>query len=68
MNRPSAKTLSLRCHGSGYLICRCMGDGCCCDFHGSVECPGCTDCEWTDEELEEYWLAQEEIYGREDAE
>lgn len=63
MNGFDSRTLAKRCYGTGYLECSCMGDGCCCDFHGSAECFGCPDCEWDDEEREEYRNLQEEVYG-----
>lgn len=47
--------LDLRCHGTGTLDCRCMGDGCCCGFHGSTECLGCPDCEWDDDGEDVFW-------------
>jgi hypothetical protein len=43
------------------LICRCMGDGCCCGFHGYAECYGCPDCEWDDNDPDAYtWDLDEE--------
>jgi hypothetical protein len=33
------------CGGSGELHCECGGDLCVCHHHGSIECPGCADCE-----------------------
>ena len=53
--RPDPKYLTTRCHGQGFLICRCMGDGCCCEYGGSVECPGCPDCEWSDDDRDEIY-------------
>lgn len=44
--------LSSRCGGTGYLTCRCMGDGCCCGFHSYAECYGCPDCEGSDDDYD----------------
>ena len=33
------------CYGTGELDCHCGGDLCVCHNHGTVECPGCPDCE-----------------------
>ncbi len=52
--------LASRCCGSGYLECRCMGDGCCCGFHGYAECYGCPDCEWDGDDADAYWGEEEE--------
>jgi hypothetical protein len=49
LERGDPSGLAKRCHGSGMLICRCMGDGCCCGFHGEAECFGCVDCEDEDD-------------------
>lgn len=38
------------CGGSGELNCYCGGDLCVCHNHGSVECPGCEDCEGIDDD------------------
>lgn len=38
------------CGGTGTLNCECGGDLCVCHNHGSVECPGCDDCEDSDGE------------------
>jgi hypothetical protein len=46
--------LETRCHGTGVLECRCMGDGCCCGFYGSTECYGCEDCEWDGDDRDAY--------------
>lgn len=46
--------LDARCRGTGFLRCLCAGDFCICDFHGQAECPGCVDCEWSDEDRGEY--------------
>jgi hypothetical protein len=50
---PSVSGLTRRCRGTGMLICRCLGDGCCCDNHGYADCPGCEDCEWSDDDRDE---------------
>lgn len=42
--------LARRCYGTGYRACNCMGDDCCCGFHGSAECYGCADCEGGEED------------------
>jgi hypothetical protein len=36
------------CGGTGEVSCYCGGDLCVCHNHGSVECPGCPDCEQED--------------------
>jgi hypothetical protein len=42
--------LSETCGGAGELICLCGGDLCVCHNHGSIECPGCEDCEGLDDD------------------
>lgn len=59
-NDGTLRGLETRCHGSGLLICRCMGDGCCCDFHGYAECYGCEDCELSDEDRDFYEEPEED--------
>lgn len=51
--------LAKRCHGSGILICRCMGDGCCCGFYGEADCPGCEGCRWSDEDRDKFQTEDE---------
>lgn len=47
------------CGGSGYLDCECGGDNLCvCHNHGQVECPGCDECEYDDEE--DWWYGDDE--------
>lgn len=39
------------CGGDGFLYCLCGGDLCVCHHHGQeVECPGCPDCEFEDDD------------------
>jgi hypothetical protein len=33
------------CGGTRDIACFCGGDTCVCHHHGSVECPGCPDCD-----------------------
>jgi len=47
------------CGGSGQLDCYCGGDFCVCHNHGSVDCPGCDDCQaerddYDPDDFEEY--------------
>jgi hypothetical protein len=37
------------CGGLGTLNCYCGGDFCVCHHHGETECPGCPDCEGSDD-------------------
>lgn len=40
------------CGGTGTVDCLCGGDFCVCHNHGSVECDGCLDCDFDDEDQE----------------
>lgn len=48
-------TLDPCCGGSGTIHCYCGGDQCVCHYHGSVECPGCEDCENLDDDSDYDW-------------
>lgn len=37
------------CEGYGYYDCLCGGDLCICSFNGEEPCPGCDDCEGSDQ-------------------
>lgn len=41
------------CGGSGYLYCECGGDFCVCHHHGEVECDGCEDCSFDDDDYDD---------------
>ncbi len=41
------------CGGDGYIDCECGGDFCACHNHGVVACPGCIDCDWEDDDLDD---------------
>lgn len=41
------------CAGTGFLNCFCGGDLCVCDLNGGVECDGCEDCDWCNEDWDE---------------
>lgn len=38
------------CGGTGVLNCYCGGDLCVCHNHGEVECAGCDDCSYGDDD------------------
>lgn len=44
---------SQTCGGSGYLNCQCGGDFCFCHHHGEVECYGCEDCGYDDDDYDD---------------
>ena len=41
------------CGGTGFLNCFCGGDQCVCHPSGGIECDGCDDCDWEDEDWDE---------------
>ena len=41
------------CGGTGTLECLCGGDQCVCHNHGEVECPGCEDCDYQDDDYDD---------------
>lgn len=38
------------CGGLGTIECLCGGDLCVCHNHGEVQCPGCEECEGSDDD------------------
>lgn len=57
------EAIKLGCNGFGFLVCFCGGDLCCCGLDGEV-CPGCNDCEGTEEDWQqELDTAQNEYIG-----
>ena len=46
----STTYLERSCAGTRMLQCDCGGDFCVCHNHGEIECDGCEDCEYDDDE------------------
>ena len=38
------------CGGIGIKHCECGGDQCVCHHHGEVQCDGCEDCDFDDDD------------------
>ena len=43
------------CGGLRTLECMCGGDFCVCHNHGTIECPGCDDCEGDRDEQDDWY-------------
>lgn len=48
--KPFFSAVRGHCGGMGEIDCFCGGDLCVCHNHGSVECPGCPECEEADDD------------------
>ncbi len=50
IKNPYFAPVSGSCYGTGALDCLCGGDQCVCHNHGEVDCPGCPDCEGSEDD------------------
>lgn len=50
VKNPYCAPIHENCGGCGTLYCYCGGDICVCHNHGEIECPGCPDCNGSDDE------------------
>lgn len=50
---PYFAPLGGECAGTGTLHCICGGDFCICHWHGETDCPGCEDCDFDEDEVDQ---------------
>lgn len=55
------------CGGYGWIICRCGGDLCFCGNFGEIECFGCPDCEFNEDDYPEWEVEKGEGGGNSNA-